>query len=49
MNYELYCKRLHDLYFAGKITYNVYNEMTKKRNKTEEEYLYLFNSVKHGC
>ena len=49
MSYSLYCNMLHNLYIYGKITYRVYNDMIKKKGKTDEEYLYLYNSVKHGC
>lgn len=49
MSYELYCTMLHNLYIYGKITYRVYSNMTSKKDKTKDEYMYLYNSVKYGC
>lgn len=40
MSYELYRRMLYNLYIYGKITYNVYSDMVKKKGKTEAEYKY---------
>lgn len=40
VSYELYRRMLYNLYIYGKITYNVYSDMVKKKGKTEAEYKY---------
>lgn len=37
MSYELYRRMLYNLYIYGKITYNVYSDMVKKKGKTEAD------------